>query len=171
MELKSLPEFKRGVHFKELTPEEGDLTYRYVTLEPVTICFKRCLIPRGKKIQFNDISGKKWMVITPFTITIFPNYAWDGCTPKWVLHGRWVGVPDFKETILASLVHDALIQFESTKHFPFTRETRDAIFYHILDIQDFKYKTLYTLGVNFGSFIFRRKKNPYVNSLTIYPED
>lgn len=44
-----------------------------------------------------------------------PDYAWNGCSPKYYIGypplGKWVGTPDFEKTRRASLGHDILFQF------------------------------------------------------------
>lgn len=164
----SLPSFIKNVDYKEYSPNDKHGKYRFVTLVPITICIKnRTLLPRNFKLQFMDSSGKKWMTITRFSITIFEGYAWDGCTPKRNFFNHWWGTPDFPETILASLFHDALRQFESTEHFPFSREIQDDIFFYILKEQNFKLAFLYLMGVNIGSFIFPKRSSYGVSSLKI----
>jgi hypothetical protein len=125
--IESLPDFVKGSHYREYTPREGGYRYRYVTTEDIEIMFIHPLVYRGYKIDFKDLDGRIWMSIYPHKIVISKNYAWDGCTPKrwW---GIWWGVPDFKETVLASLIHDALLQFENTKHSPFGRYEIDNYF-------------------------------------------
>lgn len=167
-----LPPFFEGIHYRELSPKEGREKYKYITLEPITLCFKnRRLVPRDVKLQFNKIGGPKLMVINPYSITIFPGYMWNGCSPKLLLFKHWFGTPDFKETIIASLFHDALRQFESTAHFPFSRVTQDTIFFTILKEQNFKFATLYLFGVNVGSVILPKKSRRTVESLKLSADD
>lgn len=44
-----------------------------------------------------------------------PDYAWNGCSPKYYIGypplGKWIGTPDFEKTRKASLGHDILFQF------------------------------------------------------------
>ncbi|CAB4159232.1 hypothetical protein UFOVP736_19 [uncultured Caudovirales phage] len=46
-----------------------------------------------------------------------PDYAWNGCSPKYYVGfpplGKWVGTPDFKKVIKPSLGHDIFFQFSS----------------------------------------------------------
>lgn len=46
-----------------------------------------------------------------------PDYAWNGCSPKYYVGfpplGKWIGTPDFKKVRKPSLGHDILFQFSS----------------------------------------------------------
>lgn len=46
-----------------------------------------------------------------------PDYAWNGCSPKYYVGfppvGKWVGTPDFEKVRKPSLGHDILFQFSS----------------------------------------------------------
>lgn len=169
MQLETLPPFNSTEHYKELTPLEGKYKYRFVTLDDVEIRFKNPILPKGKKILFTDSNGKLWLEITHTSIIISKDYAWDGCTPKkwW---GIWWGTPDFEETVLASLVHDALIQFELTDDFPFTRSEENFIFKSILHENEFVFENLYYMGVEFWKSV-SSIKNVNIKSLTIKSSD
>lgn len=164
-----LPSFEKNVDYKEYNPQEKTGKYRYITLKPITVCVRhRTLLPKNFKLQFNDSKGIKRMVITSYSITVFEGYAWDGCTPKRNIFNHWVGTPDFPETILASLIHDALRQFESTEHFPFSRELQDQIFYYILRANGFRLSWIYLAGVNLGSCLFKKRSSVGLTSLKIF---
>lgn len=46
-------------------------------------------------------------------IMILPGYAWDGCSPKYILFNKIVvGTPDTQELYYPSLRHDILCQFK-----------------------------------------------------------
>lgn len=163
-----LPSFIKDVDYKEFSIKENTGKYRFLTLNSITICFKnKSLLPKHYKLQFNDQDGTKRMVITRYSITIFKGYAWDGCSPKWRLFNKWIGTPDFPETILASLIHDALRQFESTEYFPFSRDYQDDIFFYILKESNFKWASVYLMGVNIGSVILPKSQNSSLSSLKI----
>lgn len=152
---------------KDYTEINSSRKYRFQTLRDITINFKHPLIQRGTKMIFKDVKDKTWMVMEPFHVTISKDYCWDGCSPKWKVMGKWVGTPDFPETALASLVHDAFYQFESTDNFPLSREERDNIFYTILEESRFEWRLWYTMGANFGSTFFSKSKNNNVFSLVV----
>lgn len=158
--LVAVPSFDAGVHYNEQCPKKGGYKYRFVTLEEVEITFSQDLIPENYKILFKDKLDRVWMTINDNKITISKNYAWDGCTPKkwW---GFWWGTPDFRETIIASLVHDALIQFNNCDHFPFTRDEIDHIFKNILSRGRFTFTPIYYAGVRVGSKIYNK---PYISA-------
>jgi len=155
---ESVPAFEKGVHYKELPPKDGKYKYRFVTLREIEFKTIVPLLPCYVKIEFKDIKGRVWMTITNHTITISKDYAWDGCTPKkwW---GIWWGVPDFHSTNLASLLHDALLQFHKTEHFQFKRKTIDEIFRLILDECDFLLSDVYYYGVRIGNILPDKKYN------------
>ena len=88
--------------------------------------------------QFNALIGvsfeNEWIRITPDgVLTIRKGYAWDGCSPKYKVLGKIIGIPDgptmsdgYPQTAWASLCHDALCQF---KHeLPIHKEQSLSIF-------------------------------------------
>lgn len=149
-----LPEFVEGVHYRQLGSKEGHNSYRFVTLQRLVLevdipAFYSGTIP----MCLYDKSGKRWVILHQNKIIIEPNYAWNGCSPK--KHTKffgWVGTPDFKETIIASLFHDALLQFLNVPYYPFTREDCDRVFVRILKVQEFKLTFAYSIGVSVGTF-------------------
>lgn len=68
-----------------------------------------------------------WFVVREQTITVFKDYAWDGCTPAWYVPVLgWIGAPDgpltqvaagsptnevVSQSYYATLVHDAFCQY------------------------------------------------------------
>jgi len=165
--LNTLPPFNKEEQYRELSPEEGNYIYRFVTLKDIELHFTNNLIPKGNILLFMDNSNRVWMEITSNIITISNNYAWNGCSPKkW--NGIWWGTPDFEDTIMASLVHDCLLQFLNTKHFPFSRLDCDNIFKHILQKNDFCLDELYYLGVRVASEFLSHKKYNTKSMLTTY---
>ena len=167
--IELFPEFEKNIHYKEYSPLEGGYKYRFVTIHDIEFRFLHRIIPRGQKILFKDAKGKIWMTIFSNKVIISKGYAWDGCTPKkwW---GIWWGVPDFKKTALASLLHDALIQFQHTKHSQFNRYEIDNYFKFILKDNEFVLSELYYIGVRIGSKFSDKKYNVY-SELTYIPPD
>jgi hypothetical protein len=148
--IETIPKFDKNNHYKEYSPYEGGYKYRFVTLNDINFYFTNPLVCKGQKILFKDKQGRVWMTMTSHTITISKKYAWDGCTPK-IWWGIWWGSPDFESTVLASLLHDSLIQFQKTINFPFTRYEIDQFFKYILCDNDFILTDLYYIGVRIGS--------------------
>lgn len=96
----------------------------------------------------------EWLHISPDgTVAISAGYAWDGCSPKWYVAGRTIGVPDgpiqsdgYPQTAWASLVHDALCQF---KHLvPVTKRQSIEVFNELLAAADWKFRRLYVAAVD-----------------------
>jgi hypothetical protein len=149
-QIETIPLFEKGVQYKELNPYTGGYKYRFVTLRNIEIFFINPLLPIGDIIEFSDEKNNIWLTITHKSIIISKNYAWDGCTPK-IWWGVWWGTPDFECTRLASLVHDALLQFHRTQRFPLCRYEIDNIFKSILHQNKCSLKYLYYVGVRIGS--------------------
>jgi hypothetical protein len=166
----SIPTFKRGHQFKELSPKDGNYRNRYVTTEYIELFFEKPIIGPNEKITFGDDKGNVWLTITHKSIIISKDYAWNGCSPKkwW---GFWWGTPDFEKTIIASLVHDALTQFVNTEHFPFTQYECDNIFKNILHQNNSKVEYIYYIGVRIGSNVIPNKKYIGKSVLTIELKD
>lgn len=160
MNLITLPKFEKNVNYRELTPLEGRNTYRYITIKPISITFEHPLISKGRVLKFYDTKGEIWAMIKYNKFIIFDRYAWDGCTPKkwW---GIWWGSPDFKDTALASLIHDAMLQFSGTDHFPFNRLEIDNYFKYILEHYEFMFSSIYYAGVRIGSILPKTNYNTY----------
>lgn len=87
------------------------------------------------------------------TITISAGYAWDGCSPKWYVAGRTIGVPDgqimndgYPQTAWATLVHDALCQF---KHLvPVTKRQTVQLFDQMLREARWPMRRIYVAAVD-----------------------
>lgn len=124
-----LPDFEPGVDYREMSPQEGRFRYRFITLMPALFIVDG-LDCEGRIISFRDKSHHEWLRMSDSVITISGGYTWNGCTPK--RYSRtlrsWIGTPDFRATIPASLVHDALYQFSHCRHFPLHRSDCDEIF-------------------------------------------
>lgn len=152
----TIPEFVLGEQFIQLRPKLGNYKYRFLLLQNLEIPFLCPFLPKGQHVLFKDMDGNIWMEMTRKSIIINKGYAWDGCTPKkWM--GIWWGVPDFPETIIASLIHDSLIQFSKTKHFTLSRFEIDNIFKEILRRNHFPLYHLYYIGARIGSILFKSK--------------
>lgn len=115
-------------------------------------------------IDYNHPEG--WIRIDP-TGKIYLNasckngYAWDGCTPKFVLFDLIIGTPDGKLdyateqpiTYYASMLHDLLYQFK--REIPLSRKDTDVLFYIILKQANFSLRHIYYFFVRlFGGFLF-----------------
>lgn len=126
-----LPLFEERCHYRQLHPtKEGNRRWRFTTLRGTRLNLRGIT---ERTIYFHDRNGKVWGRIDRFGIYVEEGYSWNGCSPKrWIWPFGWVGTPDFKSTILASLIHDILYQFACTEHFPLHRSEVDAIFYHII---------------------------------------
>lgn len=160
----SLPKFQKEKQYVELSPKEGKNRWRFKTKTYTYIKFAQPLLPKGSGfISFKDRKGKTWMTINGDTIKIYPDYAWDGCTPKYGW-GIWWGAPDFEKTRLASLVHDVLLQFRLTNHFPITRDEIDNIFRDILNKEKFMLRNWYYVGARFGTTFLASKPDKHVYS-------
>jgi hypothetical protein len=76
-------------------------------------------------------------------------FAWDGCTPKWVVFDLMIGTPDGAtdgstgkpKTYYASLVHDILYQFAPRDQV--TRLQADLEMLYQMEKTNFKLKKLY----------------------------
>lgn len=94
-------------------------------------------------------------------LTILAGYEWDGCTPKISLFGQYIGVPDFKKTYEASLVHDFLIEYCFLHNIP--RIKIDILFEKKLKEKKFILTFIYAGGVHFYrpvSKLFNKCKKP-----------
>jgi hypothetical protein len=128
--------------------------------------------PLGQACAFEDSRGNRWLELYPDgRAVILAGYAWDGCTPKWSLFDIPIGVPDGipnsytckPKAYYASLVHDALCQFQNA-NLPVTRKSADYIFLEILTRDEFALRHIYWAAVRiFGilSFQFTRMKRGY----------
>jgi hypothetical protein len=98
---------------------------------------------------FMDFVGGKRVVVGDLTrgkLTILKGYQWDGCTPKFMLFGKAIGIPDFKKTYKPSLVHDFLIDHCSQHFIP--RSVIDRIWTKMLKAEKFKLRFLYSPAVH-----------------------
>lgn len=132
VKLLAPPTFLRDLQFRELSHTEGKNIYRFQTLRHIRFPISGLVADRSV-ITFHDASGRVWLQIDRFGALIPEGYAWNGCSPKrWLPLLGWVGTPDFRETLAASLLHDALYQFHATRHFPLHRSDCDQLFHDLI---------------------------------------
>ena len=114
----------------------------------------------GKTIKFNC----RWLRVNEGMITVKKGYAWDGCSPKFVIADLWIiGTPDGRKrygkpvTYRASLVHDALTQFKD--ELPITHQQATAVFSALLKEAEFFWHRVYVLMIRvFGTRKFLGNK-------------
>ena len=113
-------------------------------------------------VFFTDDLGRLWLTIgIDGTISIEPEYTWDGCSPKfkwgWLLFGTPDGAPDpvtgYPYTYYASLIHDALLQWVDDPKMPYTREQIDVIFRERLREDRFPAAEMYYTAVRLNTRI------------------
>ena len=118
----------------------------------------------SENAEFYDKSGIKRLEIKQSgEITVFKDYAWNGCTPKFCLLDVVFGVPDGvvhertkrPKTYFASLVHDALYQFLDDD-LPLSRKDADDCFLKLMQESDFALSKLYYWAVRCFGHLFRR---------------
>lgn len=120
--------------------------------------------------QSPHIYYREWFTLSinsdSITLIIRKDYSWDGCTPKFNVGNRMLGVWDGlfnlnfhqQDTYNASMVHDVLCQFRS-QH-PLRREDVDKIFLYMLQRDKFALAWVYYLAVKYvGSFIRNVKES------------
>lgn len=116
-----------GTDYLEMTPEEGNFRWRFVTLRDL-----ECRMPWRKlpDMSFEDRAGVERMRFeTGGWRIIRAGYAWNGCSPKRYVRGiGWVGTPDTLRNRRGSLFHDAGYQSSGDTLYPLTREQEDFLF-------------------------------------------
>lgn len=143
----SIPVFDLATHYEE---RNDSYTYRFTAISDTSIYTN---FDTGICASFKDAKGKEWLRIEGHKITVRKGYSWNGCSPKRKIFGRWVGTPDTPDNVLASLFHDALVQFYMTQHMLLNKEQIDLLFYHILVASGFKYPCQWHWAVkNFGRY-------------------
>ena len=136
--------------------------YKYVTLRELK--FK--LRYHHADCRFRDKDGNIWAWIKDGNLFISSGYAWNGCSPKVYLANFLLGTPDFHETIEASLIHDVLFQFSSTKHFTHSFEKCNLEFVASMRSYDFVLASLYYHAVEaLGRKHFKKDEGAYSESL------
>lgn len=111
--------------------------------------------------SFSDTNGTWLFISNAGEITVASGYAWDGCSPKIKVFDLWlIGTPDGilnistgqPKTYYASLIHDALCQFQNHPSMPYSRSEIDQIFLERLQQDGFKLAKCYYWAVRaFGS--------------------
>lgn len=141
------------INFKKLDPvKEGNRKWRFATLEVVKYKIKHI------DAEFKDESGVLRAFIKDNELNILPNYAWNGCSPKYFV-GIWWGTPDFEKSLRASLIHDVLYQFSDNINFCLSFQECNDIFYNIGKEDGFKLVGVYYYFVNkFGKSFFKERK-------------
>lgn len=98
---------------------------------------------------FRDETGTPRLEITGRDYFIPKGYSWNGCSPRPL--GKfgiwWIGTPDFKATIIASLFHDAGYQFLDEPEFPYVRADIDKIFLRVMQCHSFPLSSVYWAAV------------------------
>lgn len=112
-----------------------------------------------KNVAFFDAQGRKWASIEGGTLYIAKGYAWNGCSPKRKVFGTWLGTPDTRSNVHASLVHDVLFQFSATDHLTLTFCQSNSIFHAIMRKDGFALADIYHNVVSeFGWSFWARDK-------------
>jgi hypothetical protein len=131
--------------YRELHPtKEGKRKLRFLTLTFDGLP----LYGRAKKHRNCRLKDSKGIVragITEGRLWWTPDYAWNGCSPKFYLGfppvGKWVGTPDFEETLKPSLGHDILFQFGKLLDISF--EDANMQFYYWMQDEHFWFAEQY----------------------------
>jgi len=123
----------------------------------------------GDGCAFEDEHGKRWLELHPDgTIRVLKDYAWDGCSPKFVVWDIVFGTPDGipnantrkPKTYFASLIHDALYQFLDAG-LPLQRAQVDRIFLRIMTEHHFGPRRVYYRAVRIiGGFYHKLVMKP-----------
>lgn len=107
-------------------------------------------------LVFKDDRQREWFSIKrDGTLTVNKDYSWDGCSPKFrigpVLMGVWDGpIQDSGRPLLweASLVHDALCQYNKKYKVPFSRKMIDELFLKLMLEVQWEQANLYYKAVS-----------------------
>jgi hypothetical protein len=152
--IKSIPQVEEGIDYERNDPRAPLFKYRFTLLKDVLIETNCVFVPANSKIEFKDEKGETWMTFHSTSIQIHKNYQWDGCFSKIYFFGLWLGMPDFKETVLGSLLYNAFLQFLDHTRFPFLKRSCDTIFKEILLLEEFKFPQLYYNVARTGTLLF-----------------
>lgn len=116
---------------------------------------------QDKDWAFQDKNGTTWLkLLRDGRIVIMQDYSWDGCTPKVCFLDILFGTPDGAvdsttgkpKTYYASLVHDALCQFQPAD-LPLSRAQIDKCFFLLMQETNFTLRYIYYAAVRmFGWF-------------------
>ena len=95
----------------------------------------------------------EWGNIRDGVLTIYKGYAWDGCTPKYKLFGKYyIGVWDGWDVngkpacYYASLVHDFICQYGDI--LPITKKQSVQVFDSLLKETNWPFRKLYVKAVD-----------------------
>lgn len=151
-----LPPFKPNVHYREIPLGESQGRWRWELAQDVTV-----RVPgNSENCVFLDSKNVQWGRLEHRFLTIRRGYWWNGCSPKRVAGGVWLGTPDTQRTMLGSLVHDLLYQASGDPLFPFTRDQCDHLFFRILSSSGSLLALPYYFGVvAFGDWFFARQNS------------
>lgn len=116
---------------------------------------------QDKDWEFKDEHGTTWLkLMRDGRIEVMKEYAWDGCTPKVCILDVLFGTPDGAvdtttgrpKTYYASLVHDALCQFQPAE-LPLSSAQVDKCFLLLMHETKFALRYIYYAAVRiFGWF-------------------
>jgi hypothetical protein len=117
-------------------------------------------------VSFRDLDGRVWASVEDGVLYIAKGYAWNGCSPKRKVLGIWVGTPDEKRNVHASLVHDVLFQFSGTWHFKLSFDQVNCIFRSLMRKDGYPLSNLYYLAVmKFGINFWKKNEECYSTKL------
>lgn len=157
--------------YRRLHPvKEGKRTYRFVlTGMAKTKLYGR--LANHPDCDFLDAHGRLWAQIRSGWMYAMSDYAWNGCSPKrYYGHppiGKWVGTPDFKDTITPSLFHDILFQFAEVGKYSFSDANYQ--FLRMMEENEFPLAILYYEAVEQFGHKFYGHDNEGVKA--IYPNE
>jgi len=134
-----------SIKFRPTTRHEARRIFRFMLLEDFVLELDEPLTHIPIKYGNIELVGGK--------LTIKHNFLWDGNTPKVKVFSKWLGVPDFKQTMRASLVHDALIQLYKYKPYYIDRKEIDRIFLRILREDKFCLRNIYYIFVRMWTIL------------------
>lgn len=121
-------------------------------------------VPEDK--YFSDSTGIVRLIIEKEgRITVTREYAWNGCSPKFVFLDLLWGTPDgavYRPTgrpkaYFASLIHDALYQFLGAGS-PISRREADGCFRRLLGESEFRLSWIYWVAVRLGGWTVWKAK-------------
>ena len=124
--------------------KEGKRKWRFATTTIVRAKLHGSLADH-KDCDFIDGRGicRSW--IRAGYIYVNVRYAWNGCSPKSYIGyppiGKWIGTPDFDDTIIPSLIHDVLFQW--SKCGTYTFHATNWQFYQMMLERQFKLSEQY----------------------------
>lgn len=117
-----------------------------------------------QKYVFRDKEGFIRLIIDKDgTLTVTKGYAWNGCSPKFMLFDLIFGTPDGvvhketgkRKTYYATCLHDALYQFMQDLA-PISRAEADRVFLELMKEAKFLYAYVYWFFVRiFGWAVWR----------------